>query len=231
MKNEAISKINKFGRIGNIITLICKIFVGIGMVSILVGAVALFVLPKDFLNVNLSTNVEMDFNMESLSDKFTDTRIAELQTDLVTDAGEDKEDYVVTGIEVDGYKVAITENEQEIDLSIRNIAWLMLLLEAGLAMVMVVLFFASSLCTAFRDCETPFEDKVIKKMQNLAFSLIPWVFVSSIVESVIESIKFNMVAVTLGVDLGVVLIILIVFALVYIFKYGAVLQQESDETL
>jgi len=40
-----------------------------------------------------------------------------------------------------------------------------------------------------------------------------------------------MVAITFGIDFGVVLIILIVFALVYIFKYGAVLQQESDETL
>lgn len=231
MKNEAISKINKFGRIGNIITLIGKIFVGICMVSILVGAVALFILPKDFLNVNLSTNVEMDFNVEGLSEKITDVRISELQTDLVTAAGEDKEDYVVTNIEIDGYNVAITENEREIDLSIRNIAWLMILLDVGLAMIMVVLFFAASLCKAFRDCETPFEDVVIKKMQNLAFSLIPWVFVSSIVESVTESIKFNMISITLGIDLGVVLIILIVFALVYIFKYGAVLQQESDETL
>jgi len=33
------------------------------------------------------------------------------------------------------------------------------------------------------------------------------------------------------VDLGMVLIILFIFVLAYIFKYGAVLQQESDETL
>jgi hypothetical protein len=93
------------------------------------------------------------------------------------------------------------------------------------------LCFASSLCKAFRDCETPFEDNVIKKMQNLAYSLIPWVFVSAATDSVVSSLTTNMVAITFGIDFGVVLIILIVFALVYIFKYGAVLQQESDETL
>ena len=40
--------------------------------------------------------------------------------------------------------------------------------------------------------------------------------------------KFNQM---IGVDLGMVLIIFFIFVLVHIFKYGAVLQQESDETL
>jgi len=231
MKNEAISKINKFGRIGNTIALVSKILIGICMALLLAGAVILFVLPKDFINVALSTNVEMDFNTDSLGMDFTEDELAEKQAELVAEASEDKEDYVVTDIEVVGYNVSITEKTEDVNLNVRSMAWLLLLLVGGLTMIMVVLCFASSLCKAFRDCETPFEDKVIKKMQNLAFSLIPWVFVSSATESVVSSLTTNMVAITFGIDFGVVLIILIVFALVYIFKYGAVLQQESDETL
>ncbi len=231
MKNEAISKINKFGRIGNTIALVSKILVGICIAFLMVAAIIGFVLPKDFLNVKLSTNVEMDVNMDSFGMSFTDEELAEKQAELVAAAEEDKEDYVVTKIEVAGHNVAITEKAEDINLTIRNMAWLVLLLVVGLIMIMVVLCFASSLCKAFCDCETPFEDKVIKKMQNLAFSLIPWVFVSSVVDSVVDSFTNNMVALTLNIDLGVVLIILIVFVLVYIFKYGAVLQQESDETL
>lgn len=231
MKNEAISKINKFGRIGNTIALVGKILVGICLAFLLVAAVIGFVLPKDFINVALSTNVEMDFNTDSLGMEFTEDELAEKQAELVAEASEDKEDYVVTDIEVAGYNVSITEKTEDANLNVRSMAWLLLLLVGGLTMIMVVLCFASSLCRAFRDCETPFEDKVIKKMQNLAFSLIPWVFVSSATESVVSSLTTNMVAITFGIDFGVVLIILIVFALVYIFKYGAVLQQESDETL
>lgn len=231
MKNEAISKINKFGRIGNGITLAGKILVGICIAVLLVAAVIGFVLPKDFLNVKLTTNVEVDANIENLGINFTEEELAQKQAALIAEANEDKEDYVETDIEIAGYRVSVSEKEDDMNLTIRSMAWMLLLLAGGLAMVMVVLCFASSLCKAFRDCETPFEDKVIKRMQNLAYSLIPWVFVSSITESITGSLTTNMVSLTLGIDLGVVLVILIVFALVYIFKYGAVLQQESDETL
>lgn len=231
MKNEAISKINKFGNVGSIIALVGKILVGICMALFLVAAVACFVLPKDFMNIALSTNVEMDINTDSLGMDFTEDEMAEFQADFVAEAEEDKADYVVTNIEVAGYNISIDEKTEDVNLSVRSLAWLMILLTAGLAMIMVVLCFASSLCKAFRDCATPFEDNVIKKMQNLAYSLIPWVFVSAATDSVVSSLTTNMVAITFGIDFGVVLIILIVFALVYIFKYGAVLQQESDETL
>lgn len=231
MKNEAISKINKFGRIGNGVALVGKILVGICMAFLLVAAVIGFVLPKDFLNVKLSTNVEMDVNMDSVGMDFTDEELEAKQNELLDATKENKEDYIVTDVQVAGYSVAITEKTEDVNLTIHSMAWLLLLLVGGLIMIMVVLCFASSLCKAFRDCETPFEDKVIKKMQNLAFSLIPWVFISSVTDSVINSLTSNVVAISFGIDFGVVLVILIVFALVYIFKYGAVLQQESDETL
>jgi len=37
--------------------------------------------------------------------------------------------------------------------------------------------------------------------------------------------------VSLSINIAVVFTIVVIFALTYIFKYGAVLQQESDETL
>ena len=38
-------------------------------------------------------------------------------------------------------------------------------------------------------------------------------------------------ALVLGIDLKMVFVILVILALTFIFKYGAILQQESDETL
>ena len=68
-------------------------------------------------------------------------------------------------------------------------------------------------------------------MTSFAFSLIPWVFLSSLVNSVSNSITTGGPHVSLSINLGMILIILVIFALTLIFKYGAVLQQESDETL
>lgn len=61
--------------------------------------------------------------------------------------------------------------------------------------------------------------------------MIPMAFVSSITNSVIQSISSNRIYLNWNVDLTVVIAILLVFAMAYIFKYGAMLQQESDETL
>lgn len=231
MKNEAILKINKFGKVGSIIALIAKILIGIGILCLLFGSIVCLVIPKDLVDVKVSKNVDVTVNTESLGLEFTDEEwdaaVAELEMEVTMDGEElDMEDITIVD-----KKIVISETTSDRNLSIRNFGWLLLLLTAGLAMVMVLLFFVSSLCKAFRDCKSPFEDTIIKKMQRLAYSLIPWALISTVTQSVADSLANNNFSITVGVDLGVILIILIVFALTYIFKYGAVLQQESDETL
>ena len=68
-------------------------------------------------------------------------------------------------------------------------------------------------------------------MQNLAYALIPWAFATSFKDAATESLIKGGNDFAWSLDLGVVLVVLVVFLLVYIFKYGAILQQESDETL
>ena len=57
------------------------------------------------------------------------------------------------------------------------------------------------------------------------------VLLSGISENVIESALTGGKNMLFSVDLSTVLVILLIFALTYIFKYGAQLQTESDETL
>ena len=72
---------------------------------------------------------------------------------------------------------------------------------------------------------------MIRKMQQLAWALVCLPFASSIAESISTSIMTGRVSIGLHIDMMEVIVILAVFALTYIFKYGAVLQRESDETL
>lgn len=230
MKEQAIQKINKIGKISNIITLIAKILVGIALGVALVGAVICFVIPDSMLKFNMQGTMNMELDYSSLGISMTEEEMAvaqaEVERGLVSD-----EATTITEIAVTENKIIIAGDTDYISFTMRDAAWLYVLALGVLAMTFVTLVFIGALCKAFRDCHSPFEENVIKKMQNLAVSLIPWAVVSAVSGSVANSLLHQKVNIMFSIDLGVILIALVVLVLVYIFKYGAVLQQESDETL
>ena len=93
------------------------------------------------------------------------------------------------------------------------------------------MIFAGKVCKAFRDCQSPFEENVIRRMQYFAYSLIPTVLLESVVAGSIGYFLGNTDGIGVNLNVSTILVVLVVFALVYVFKYGALLQQESDETL
>ncbi len=233
MKEEAIKKINKIGKVSSVFALIGKIVIGMSMVLLLVSAIVCFFMPKDLATITIDEKVGFTLDASSFGETISDEDTKQLKKDF-----EESFKAEVEGEEIQLEDISVTDNKLQADtviptysFTVRDLAWLMLALALNVTMIMVTLCFISSLCKAFRDCESPFEENVVKKMRNLAFSLIPWAVFSSITNSVANSLLQNRVSVNLTVDLGVIMIVLVVFLMVHIFKYGAMLQQESDETL
>ena len=242
MKEQAIQKINKIGDVSGKITLFCKIMVGIGIATLLVGAVLCFFVPKEGVIYGTETKKNIEIDMEKLNAGVTDEEIDNVVKEL--SEGEDVEiesgavDVEISGetyypdtVERTEHGFKIVSVEHRYDMDIRDLSWGLLALAVLLGLTQVTLYFVGFLCKAFRDCESPFEENVIKKMQNLAYSLIPWAFVTSFKDIAVECLIKGNKNISWSLDLGVVLIVFVVFLLVYIFKYGAILQQESDETL
>lgn len=231
MKEQAIQKINKIGKVSSVFALICKILVGIGLAFTLIGMIICFMMPKDLVKITPTGGAEIEIGLDS----FGETLILEGDSDEISTQikdslmSEDGMENVEVSVADD--KINIAGDYKVGTFSLSDLAWILMLAAATLAMTFVTLCFISSLCKAFRDCQSPFEDNVIKKMQNFAYSLIPWALLSTVSNSVSDSFMSNKISLSLTVDLGVVLIVLVVLVLAYIFKYGAVLQQESDETL
>lgn len=225
MKEEAIKKINKMGKISSVLALICKIFVGMGLFFLLVGTLICFVVPESLVQFGMGTAVDIALDLDSIGETISPADVETLKKDFENDSEDPVE------VTVDNNVIHFSEMDDEMVVTMRDMAWMLLILALSLIMTMVTLCFISALCKAFRDCETPFEDNVIKKMQNFAYSLIPWALISTVTESAGNSFMTNKPSLTLSVDLGVIIVVLVVFVLVHIFKYGAVLQQESDETL
>ena len=116
------------------------------------------------------------------------------------------------------------------DLHKVGVSLLVLLL--FLIAVTVTLFFVASLCKALRYCETPFSEDIVQRIRRVAWSLIPWALLGGgNFQSPFEMLTDGSIDVFVGINLETVLLILIIFALSFIFRYGAMLQQESDETL
>lgn len=229
MKEQAIQKINKIGKVSSVIALIGKILIGVATVVMILATIVCFAMPKDFLTMQLETVFSIDMDVAALGVTLTEAEVEEMKVAMLEEDEEDafcaeKSEFSSTGAKLVG-------TPEVMSLTMHELASLWLFAAGGLLMTFVTLCFVSALCKAFRDCQSPFEDNVIKKMQNLGYSLIPWALVSTVTNSISDSLMNNKLSLNFTVDLGVVLIVLVVLVLVYIFKYGAVLQQESDETL
>ncbi len=230
MKEQAIRKINKIGKVSNIITLIAKILVGIAMTVTLIATIICFIIPESMLTFEIESTMNMIMDYSDLGVHMSEEEIATVQADLNQELLVESE-ASYTDVIVEAGKVTMTSEFESFSFTMRDATWLAFMGALVLGLTFVTLFFISALCKAFRDCQSPFEDNVIKKMQSLAIALIPWAILSTLVSTVANSLLNNKLSIMFSVDFGVVLIVLVVLVLVYIFKYGAVLQQESDETL
>lgn len=237
MKEDAISKINKMGRIATIITLIAKICIIMALIGVFAATVAAAFIPKDFLTVSTDSRFLVDISFSSFGKMLTDEELLQGRQEvekILEEEAADGAGYGINAIDInnDSIYVDVTDTSNNIDFNLHSLVWVLLFVFFYLAMTLVTLFFIGFLFKAFQNCKSPFEQNVIKKMKNLAFSLIPWAVLSTVRDSVIrsfftKSIQFN----GIGIDLKIVMAVLIILALAYIFQYGAVLQQESDETL
>ena len=208
MKSDVILKINKIGKISSTITLICKIFVCIALVLALFGTIHFLHIYKTHPS-NINALVVTSSNYSRLY-SFNAEFIIRLQESLTSGSLSAGSDNKITYLDVAG------------------VFFISML---SLTLTLITLFFVGSLCKAFQNCSSPFEENVIKKMQNFAVSLIPWTILTLVTNAVAVGLFSNKFNLNFTIDLDVVLLVLVVLVLVYIFKYGAILQQESDETL
>lgn len=234
MKEETISKINKIGKIGTIIAKIMKILLIIGLVGTIIGSIAVAVLPDNLVSLKLRGEAEVNIDVSGFNVKFSDEDKEKIKDNVM----DNNADMDIRGVEYNIDSVEFGESDFSLKaaadtrtINFNRLLGVMVIVVAFMVLSLVTAVWAEGLCKAFRDCSSPFDDNVINKMQNLAISLIPWAIFKSICQSFVECLFSDKLTILVGVDIGIVLVVLIILVLVKIFKYGAMLQAESDETL
>ena len=234
MKEVAIEKINKMGKVSLIITNIAKVLVIIGMVFTLIGAIICSVIPKDFVSINISGDAQVEVNFEAFGDLINENDLKEglEQASKNGNISVDGKGYVISNVSKDGKKLLVdtgTKNQRILTMaSIRNVCISAFIYEV---FVLITLFAVGALSKAVKNCETPFEENVIQKLKTFTYTLIPWVVADSVMTTAIKLFMGQSDSISVTVNMGMLMVVLTVYGLTYIFKYGAMLQQESDETL
>lgn len=235
MKQEAITKINKMGKVGQIFALIAKILLGIGIAMMLAVTIATAFIPKEFVKITTGATAQVEIDLTSIGVKLSKDDIQKINNSEVeiknTAVNANDVEYNVNKMTANEKGIVVDVAADNITFNLHSMFGIMLISTIALILSFVTIWFVGALCKAVAQCQTPFEENIIRKLQNLAYSLIPWAFFTTVSDGMVTGMMTGKTQFNVGVDLGMVLVIVIIFALTYIFKYGAVLQQESDETL
>ena len=113
----------------------------------------------------------------------------------------------------------------------KDALWILIIAVIFIVFCIVAAHLVEKLCRTFRECETPFTEDISDHLKKVAISFIPVAILVPIVENGVDGFLLGKVNLVFSVDLLTVFLVLMIFMLAWIFRYGAALQQESDETL
>lgn len=214
MKNETIGKINSIGKVSRIVAKIARIASLIGAIACLVvGVVGLFI-PKNAMQFNGTASGKL-----SLNTKFVE--------DADIDEGNDKHSFLGADFEINAKESRDSDIQHvEIEASASNVNGNILKLFVSsvgfisavfCGLLWIVMRFVVRFSKTLEICNSPFEENVLADMKKLGISLIPF-GIFTLATSGISAI-------------ALILLIMVVMLFINIFKYGAELQQESDDTV
>ncbi|MDE5770726.1 MAG: hypothetical protein K2I06_03700 [Ruminococcus sp.] len=214
MKNETIGKINSIGKVSRIVAKIAQVVALIGTIACLVvGVVGLFI-PKNAMQFNGTASGKLSLNTKFVEDADIDEgndKLSFLGADFEINAEESK-DGDIQHVEMEAS--ASNVNGNILKLFVSSVGFVAAVF-CGL--LWIVMRFAVRFSKTLEICNSPFEENVLADMKKLGISLLPFGIFTFV---------------TTGVSgLVLVLIIMLVILFINIFKYGAELQQESDDTV
>ena len=231
MEHNIQTKVNRIGLVGKIVSIVLIVLLSIGALGLLISGIACIILPKDAVQVSVTPNVDVTLN-KSLFD--IGGEWANVDDEALAIANEkvgEEFDGVTIEKTDDGLTVHAVDAEEFKSFGIRDALKAIVAGLIGIAGAIVTLVMFLKLCSAFRVCISPFDEAVIKRMNIFAWTLIICAVVGSIAAAVASAAVAGFGNFTFNLNLTPVFVALVVFFLCMIFRYGAKLQQEADETL
>ena len=236
MKNSSIKKINTAGLIGYIVSIILIVGTIAGMVGIGICTVGAIAVSNNDISVKMATNINVNSTgnfLNTLNSFISIDGVKDLST-LTEDAKDgikiNDDDISEISVKEENGGLIINAKTNDITISMKKIIVALISAFIFLGAVTVSLYMVKALMKSLKNCETPFAEEVIKNMTRFASSLV-CVVVLNIIFSGFWSTLTSGLSYKPSINLGSILLVAVIYILITVFKYGAKLQHESDETL
>ena len=232
MENNNIqTKVNRIGKAGRIVSIILIVLLGIGALGLLIGGIFCAALPQDVVTVNLRPVVDVKVDKKLVGAEWAN--MDKMLADVQKQVGEEFEGAGVALEKTDDGLLVHVDPREEADatFSLRDANRAIWAGLVGIASAIVTLVMFLKLCQAFEVCRTPFDEPVIKRMNTFAWTMIVCAVVSCFARGAASAILSGWQRVSFTLNFSSIFIALIVFFLCMVFRYGAQLQREADETL
>lgn len=225
MENSVKRKINIFGKVAKIITTIIIVCLLVAEGFMLVGGIIVAIVPKDSVTVDVTANADASINTSYFG--LDGNR-------FYVNLGKSKimlGDFGTGDINIsnsDG-KLSLSGGIKDMRFDLNTALQAIICGMLSLAAIITALYFFKALMKEFMTCDSPFTDGIVKKMRAFAIALIPCAAVIEGTKAAVGAFVGN--SFSLNIDLVTVAFVLIIFVLTMVFKYGAMLQKEHDETV
>ena len=215
--NESIKKkINGIGEAGNVVSIILIVLTALGCLCLIAALIVFTLLPKDAVTLGLQIDADAIVGKSLIGPYLDDIDLS------------DVEDLDV-GITEEGLRAGFSTDRLNVPSG--RLAYGILAAIAKALAKLVVLIILNKLSREFKNCDTPFADGVIRWMTVFAWVLLGASVFSQVASSTAAAMIFPSGGVQVNLNLTMVFVTLVVLFLTMIFRYGAKLQHEADETL
>ena len=216
MKNESVKRINTMGKFAKIIIVIVMVCVICGIVGSVLGGCASMAISDDSITINGEAQGEITVDTSKLPKQLISFEKHTANLDIkgvpVKFNIDSEEDGDIIHYTFNGSADGVSGKEIRVAAAVACFSSTILL-----SVLLISLIFAKKLARALETCNSPFEAVVLNRMKSFAKSLIPWAIVSLIIHGI--------------TSISTILAVLVIMLLVNIFKYGAELQKDADETV
>ncbi|MBQ6262553.1 MAG: hypothetical protein IJK58_03470 [Clostridia bacterium] len=225
-------KIRKIGKVCRIFSKIFTVLMIIATAALIIAGTVLVAIPSDAIRADVTGSAHVEFYGKWI-DKATDEGIDELN-EQIRDGKVKIDGDVITVNEVvrEDDSVVLTADVGGLGFSLRKIGLALFAYALIPGALIAVFIMLEKLMKELATGDSPFTDAVVKRMKHFAISLIPFAVLKSFAAPLGTGLLLTgNYTIHLGVDLTVVFATLLIILFIMIFKHGAAIQRESDETL
>ena len=218
--NTTLNKIQKFGKVTNILV---TIFLAIACITTIIITIAGLYLTQ-CKDISVVTDNKLSFKIK-LDGKYENFDYVGKLEGLIID---------IENIKLKDFKITKEDNVSVISCNTQNSEYTLkdldgFVLFTGIQSIAecISIFMLKKICKYLRDCDSFFTNDLINTMFKFMYSLIP-IFVLSLF---IYYYKTRSPFFSPKIDFNLLVEISFIYIIITIFKYGVKRQAESDETL